>query len=222
MLAHALSSAAGDCRVLVLQAKGRFFCAGADISIMKSGGDPSDRIDRLTQFAKQFQDLGALLEAFPAPTIAAINGICTGGGLELALACDFRIASNGATFGLPETKLGLLPAAGGTQRIARIAGRANALDLVLTGRLVNAAEAVKMGFVNESVTGTAEERALDLAETLALQPWMAMQEAKRCIALAGSPAGFLAEIEGTRKLHQESETVERITAFLSRSTKPKT
>lgn len=214
---EALRAAAGQCRVLVLRARGRFFCAGADVSIMKEGASPAERAGRLAAFAGDLQDLCAAIEAFPAPTIAAIDGIATGGGMELALACDFRIATAGAMLGLPETKLGLIPGAGGTQRMVRVVGRAHALDLILTGRLIKAGEAARIGLVSEAVDGSAEARALQLAAELAGQPRRALQEAKRCIGLAGTAEGYPAEIEATRALHQEAETMDRIAAFLSRS-----
>jgi enoyl-CoA hydratase len=214
---EALASAAGRCRVLLLRAKGRFFCAGADVSIMKGEGDLAQRADRLATFARSLQELCDAIEAFPAPTIAVLDGTTLGGGLELALACDFRIASAAISLGLPETKLGLIPGAGGTQRVTRAVGRARALDLVLTGRMVTAAEAQSIGLIHEAVAGSAEARALELAAQLAGQPVRALQEAKRCISLAGTAGGFAAEIEATRLLHQEPETVGRIEAFLSRS-----
>lgn len=217
----ALKSAAGKCRVLVLRARGRFFCAGADVSIMQAGSDAEERANRLAAFAKDLQDLCAAIEAFPAPTICALDGIATGGGMELALACDFRIAARGVRLGLPETKLGLIPGAGGTQRVTRIIGRARALELILTGRLILAEEAAQIGLVHEAVDGGAEARALQLATELAGQPRCALQEAKRCIGLAGTDEGWVAEIEATRALHLEPETQERIAAFMARSSAKK-
>lgn len=217
----ALASAAGQCRALLLRARGRFFCAGADVSIMQAGSDVTERATRLAAFAKDLQDLCAALEAFPAPTICALDGIATGGGMELALACDFRIAANGVRLGLPETKLGLIPGAGGTQRVTRIVGRARALELILTGKLITAEEAARIGLIHEAVEGGAEARALQLAAELAGQPRRALLEAKRCIGLAGSAQGWVAEIEATRALHLEPETQERIAAFMARSSAKK-
>ncbi|MDP1538014.1 MAG: enoyl-CoA hydratase/isomerase family protein [Burkholderiales bacterium] len=223
LLDAALSAAAqARCRALVVLAKGRFFCAGADIRIMQGDDAAAQRAGRLAAFAARLQELFARIETFPAPTIAAIDGIATGGGLELALACDFRIAAEAAQLGLPETKLGLIPAAGGTQRMVAVVGRAHALDLILRGRLIAGPEAWRIGLVHEVAFGNAdarpaEKRALALATELAAQPQAALREAKRCIAMTGSPAGFEAEIVATRILHTETETMQRIAAFLARS-----
>ena len=216
---QALSQAAGDpgCRALVLRGAGRFFCAGADIRIMQPDAADADRAERLAAFAAALQALCDTLESFPAPTIAALRGTATGGGLEIGLACDFRLVADSALVGLPETKLGLIPGAGGTQRLTDIVGRAHALDLILRGRLLRGDEAVRIGLAHEALAAEAvEARALELAQELAAQPRQALREAKRCINLARSRAGFEAEIEATRKLHRDPDTVERIAAFLAR------
>ena len=218
-LSQGLAEAADhpDCRVLVLRGAGRFFCAGADIRIMQRDGSDTDRAERLADFAAALQALCDTLEAFPAPTIAALRGTATGGGLELGLACDFRLIADTALVGLPETKLGLIPGAGGTQRLTDVVGRAHALDLILRGRLLQGDEAVRIGLAHEAMPAEAvEPRALELAQELAAQPLQALREAKRCISLARSRAGFDAEIEATRKLHRDPDTVERIAAFLAR------
>lgn len=215
----ALHGAADDrgCRVLVIRGEGRFFCAGADIRIMQGGAADDDRAERLAGFARRLQILCDGLENFPAPTIAAIRGTATGGGLELALACDLRIAAREALLGLPETKLGLIPGAGGTQRMVDVVGRAHALDLILRGRLIDGEEALRIGLVHEAHAAEAvEARALEIAEELATQPAQALREAKRCIGLARSAAGFEAEIDATRTLHRDPDTAQRIAAFLAR------
>jgi len=223
-LDEALTQAAADstCRALVIRAKGRFFCAGADIRIMQRAADEEvDAVaNRLAGFARQLQVLYAKLETFPAPSIAAIGGIAIGGGLELALACDFRIAAADASMGLAETKLGLIPGAGGTQRMVAVLGRARANDLILRGRLVTGEEACRIGLVHEAVPGeNTESRALALAEELARLPQAALREAKRCMALAVSSDGYAAEIEATRALQSDPETQALISAFLARSSK---
>ena len=226
-LDEALTQAAADsaCRALVIRAKGRFFCAGADIRIMqRAQGEAVDAVaNRLAGFARQLQILYAKLEAFPAPSIAAISGITIGGGLELALACDFRIAAMEATLGLAETKLGLIPGAGGTQRMVAVLGRARASDLILRARLITGEEAARIGLVHEAVAGdNTQSRALALAEELAALPQAALREAKRCMALAVSSEGYAAEIEATRALQGDPETQALISAFLARSSKSRT
>lgn len=210
-------AAESNCRVLIVRGAGRFFCAGADIRIMQGGSNESERADRLADFAHALQMVCSTLENLAIPTIAAIRGTATGGGLELAMACDFRIAAREALFGLPETKLGLIPGAGGTQRMVALIGRAHALDLILRGRLIGGDEAARIGLAHESVSAEdVEPRAMALAEELASQPREALREAKRCINLARSEAGFAAEIDATRALHRHPDTMQRIAAFLAR------
>ncbi|MDF1522198.1 MAG: enoyl-CoA hydratase-related protein [Trueperaceae bacterium] len=145
-LATALDLLEGDLsvRALVITGAGRAFVAGADVANLAQLDDPfAGREASLTG-----QDLMNSLAALPFPTIAAINGFALGGGLELALACDLRVAATGAKLGLPEVGLGLIPGYGGTQRLPRLIGLGRALDLILTGRHVGAEEAMALGLVN--------------------------------------------------------------------------
>lgn len=145
-LATALDLLEGDLevRALVLTGAGRAFVAGADVANLAQLDDAfSGR-----EAALAGQDLMNSLAALPFPTIAAINGFALGGGLELALACDLRVAAPTAKLGLPEVGLGLIPGYGGTQRLPRLVGAGRALDLILTGRHVGADEALAMGLVN--------------------------------------------------------------------------
>jgi enoyl-CoA hydratase len=136
-----------DLRAVILSAaSGSAFCAGTDIRELAKLSE-SDAIE----VSVRGQKLCDQIEAFPVPVIAAVNGIAAGGGCELALACHLRIASSEATFSLPETKLGLIPAYGGTQRLAREAGPGRALEIMLTGKSVTAAEALEIGLVNRLV-----------------------------------------------------------------------
>jgi len=209
-------AADGDCRVLIIRGAGRFFCAGADIRMMQGNASTGGHADRLADFARALQGLCGELESAPVPTIAAIRGSAAGGGLELAMACDFRIVGRDALIGLPETKLGLIPGAGGTQRMVELIGRAQALDLILRGRLIAGAEAARIGLAHESVPAEeVEPRASALAEELAALSPDALREAKRCIYLARSDAGFAAEIDATRRLHRHPDTGRRIAAFLA-------
>jgi len=206
-----------DCAALVFSASGRFFSAGADIKLMQSAAGDEASIERLVDLARTMQATFDAIERFPAPTIAAINGIATGGGLELALACDLRIAASDARLGLTETRIGLIPGAGGTQRLVRVAGRAVALRMILAGELVSGADAARRGVVHEAVPqAEVLPRALDLAGNLAALPRGALQAAKRCIALAPSTQGYAAEIEETARLHGSDETRAAIAAFLNR------
>jgi enoyl-CoA hydratase/carnithine racemase len=135
-----------ELRVLVIDGAGRAFCAGADLT--EFGGAPSPTAGRRIRFAR---DVWALLASLELPRIAAVHGYALGTGLELALLCDLRIAAEDAVLGLPEAQLGLIPAAGATQTLARVAGVATTLSLTLTGRRLDAREALRLGVVSEVV-----------------------------------------------------------------------
>jgi enoyl-CoA hydratase len=131
-------------RAIILTGAGeKAFVAGADIAELSRMG-PVDGV----QVSRDGQQTFRFLERMPKPVIAVVNGFALGGGLELALACHIRIASNRAKFGLPEVKLGIIPGYGGTIRLARLVGRGRALELVLTGDMIDAAEAYRIGLVN--------------------------------------------------------------------------
>lgn len=146
----ALDAAADwDIRALIFTGAGeKAFCAGADIKELMGRELMAERSG-----AELGQRTFARLDTFKVPSIAAINGYAFGGGLELAMACTFRVASAKAKMGLPEIKLGLIPGYGGTQRLPRLVGEARALELVLTGRTVGAEEALAMGLVNRLADG---------------------------------------------------------------------
>jgi enoyl-CoA hydratase len=148
-----------DLRVLLLTGAQRAFCAGTDISELTS-------IDATT-LSQRGQRLCNRLETFPVPVIVAVNGIAAGGGLELVLACHLRLASTEATFSLPETKLGLIPGYGGTQRLTRELGVGQALDLMLTGKTITAEAAFEFGLLNRVVPATQlMNETLSLAEDI--------------------------------------------------------
>jgi enoyl-CoA hydratase len=132
--------------VILTGAGAKAFVAGADIAEL-AGQGPLDGRARAARGQRVF----TRLETSPKPTIAAINGYALGGGLELALACHIRIAAEGARVGLPETKLGIGPGYGGTQRLPRLVGKGRALQLILTGEMIDAAEAHRIGLVNRVV-----------------------------------------------------------------------
>lgn len=141
--------ARSDARALIVTGAGtRAFCAGADIRELRNRDLMSQR-----RGAELGQQTFARLDALPMPSIAVINGYAFGGGLELALACTFRIATRNARLGLPEIKLGLIPGYGGTQRLPRVVGEARALEMIMTGRTVEAEEAERIGLVSRLVDG---------------------------------------------------------------------
>ena len=141
--------AAGDHRALIITGAGeRAFCAGADVTELMGRGQVENK--RATE---RGQRTFARLDTFPVPSIAVINGFAFGGGLELASACTFRLATPNAKLGTPEIKLGLIPGYGATQRLPRLIGEARALEMVMTGRTVEAEEAERIGLVNRIVEG---------------------------------------------------------------------
>jgi enoyl-CoA hydratase len=131
---------------LILTGAGRAFVAGADIGELESHGAISAKA-----LAQKGQEIFRRFETSPKPVIAAVNGFALGGGCELAMACHIRLASETAKFGQPEVKLGLIPGYGGTQRLARLIGKGRALQLLLTGEMIDAAEAFRIGLVNRVV-----------------------------------------------------------------------
>jgi enoyl-CoA hydratase len=165
-------------RVVALTGAGeRAFAAGADIKYMSGLG-----VDEAKEWGRLGHAVGALLETMPKATIAAVNGFALGGGCELALACDFRIAADRAKLGQPEILLGIIPGGGGTQRLARLIGPARAKDLIFTGRQVGAEEALRIGLVDEVVPhAELHERALAKAAELAKGAVLAQAMAKRAI-----------------------------------------
>ncbi|MCP5059740.1 MAG: hypothetical protein GY937_23805 [bacterium] len=171
-------------RVAILTGAGeRAFCAGADL---RGVGDfykmlsPSERLRR----SEQVPGLGGITKnlTIDKPTIAAVNGFCLAGGLEIALACDLRIASENASFGLPEVTRGIIPGAGGTQRLPRLVGPERALDLILSGRRIDATEAERIGLVSR-VVPQAEllGEALAIARTIAENGPLAVRAAKAAV-----------------------------------------
>jgi len=147
---------------LIITGEGKAFAAGADISQMASFSAVEAQ-----QFALNGQRILRLLENFPAPTIAAVNGFALGGGCELAMCCDIILAAPRALFGQPEVKLGVIPGFGGTQRLVRRVGRQAALELMMTGRNVKAEEAVSLGIalrIEEDVLAGAKELAGEMAK----------------------------------------------------------
>ncbi len=134
-------------QALVITGAGdRAFVAGADIEELKN----LDAV-KASQFAARGQEIFNRIERFPKPVIAAVNGYCLGGGCELAISCHLRVASTGAKFGQPEVKLGIIPGYGGTQRLPRLIGSGPALEMILTGDPIDAAEALRLGLVNRVV-----------------------------------------------------------------------
>ena len=203
-------------RCVVLTGDGQYFCAGADLKEMAVLG-----MEKAPEVQARGQALFQRLADLRCPTIAAINGLAVGGGLELALACDLRIAADFAKLGAPEVGLGLLPAYGGTQRLARLVGPAKAKELIFTGALIPGAEAFRIGLVNKVVPSGQELRAArDWAHTIAQKAPRAVAATKQAIhtGLDGTLAeGLRAEQEAfLRDVMASPDLTEGIAAFVER------
>lgn len=197
-----------------IRVAGRCFSAGADITELDTLADGA-------AFGRFIGSLAAVLDrlaALPKPTIAAINGFAFGGGFELALACDLRLASTGAQLGVPEIKLGLLPGAAGTQRLARLLPAAVAKHLLMTGEPIGADEALRLGLVN-GVHYDVAGAALTLAGSIADGPPRALAAAKRLVDQGpelGFAEGIALERAALIKLFDTTDRVEGVAAFLAK------
>lgn len=199
-------------RALVITGEGqKAFCAGADIKELQ------DR-DMATQHrdARTGQTVFARLESLPVASIAAINGYAFGGGLELALACTFRVAVRTAKMGLPEIKLGLIPGYGGTQRLPRIVGEGRALEMIMSGRAVGAEEAHQIGLVHALTDGDAVEAALDFAKRFTVYSLPVLRMARDAVLRAGETPlaeGLRLEADLATLAFQTADAAEGMEAF---------
>jgi enoyl-CoA hydratase/carnithine racemase len=198
--------------ILITGAGERAFCAGADLKERKSM--PAERVP---EFVKNIRALMDDVEAMPQPTIAVAAGFAFGGGTELMLACDLRVAAENAQFGLTETTLAIIPGAGGTQRMPRLIGKSRAKDLILTGRRVSAAEAERMGLVNRVAPAAELERAaLELARCIAGNGPVAVRAAKAAIDMgceAPQPEGLKIEASCYERVLPTQDRLEALAAF---------
>lgn len=205
--------------VLHLRSVCKVFCAGADLALIRSCVATAQGREAMLATVRRMQRVFARLEALDCVTLAELGGAALGGGFELALACDLRVAAAEARVGLPEVGLGLLAAGGGTQRLTRLVGHGLARRLILGAETPTGQEAQALGLVQWAVP---RERLADEAAALARRygamPRLAFAENKRCIALAAVPGevGYAAEIDATRRLYQHPETKRRVAAFLDK------
>lgn len=216
-LKGALSTIADDpsVRALVVAGGDRAFCAGSDVKEFASlrGRVGAGKLIEENAVYDMLADL-------PIPTIAAIEGNALGGGLELALCCDLRVASDRARFGLPEVRLGVIPGSGGTQRLPRLIGLARAKELILLGDMIDASTALRFGLVNRVVArGSSEAMAKALADELAKRGPVALREAKGALdaALDGSlSAGKARELDASERVFATDDMLEGAAAFLEK------
>ena len=223
----------GDLRALVVSGEGRAFSSGIDTSVLAEGlteglsadslsGDPSARHDDPTvAVILAAQESYTWLSEAPFVTIAAIRGFALGAGLQLALACDIRIAANGTQLGLLELRYGILPDLGGTQRLPRLVGTGKAIELIATAARIDADDALRIGLVervvaDDELDGTARA----LAEQIAAQPPLALRGAKRAVyaALDGRSVrdGLVTEAEAQAVCLTSADFREAIAAFVER------
>jgi len=200
-------------RCIVIAGGDEWFAAGADIKAMAK----RTFADMLTAPAARFWPR---LAALRTPLVAAVSGYALGGGCELALACDMIVASETAEFGQPEILLGIIPGGGGTQRLARVMGKQRAMELVLTGRRINAAEARELGIVTRLAAPDAWlDSALELAATVAERPPLAVRLGKQAV-LAAEETGLSAGLDHERRLYElamaTEDRVEGMNAFVDK------
>ena len=214
-----------DVAVLHVRSNQRVFCAGADLALMQACLGTPEGVAAMVDVVRRMQRLFACLEAAPVVTLAEVGGAALGGGLELALACDLRVAAQEAKLGLPEANLGLLPAAGGTQRLARLCGEGVAKRLILGAEVVDGAEAARLGVVQWArPRAELAEWTRALAQRIADMPKAALAASKSCIAAAGVPSrdGYAEEIAASCALYENAETRDRIARFLANRAPPHT
>lgn len=206
--------------VLHLRSEQKAFCAGADLAEMRENLADPGKVDAQIAFVRDLQDVLKRIETLPLATMAEVGGAAMGGGLELALACDFRMAATEAKLALPEVNLGLIPGAGGTQRLTRLCGPSVAKRLILGAEILDGTTAEALGLVHWAVPrAELAGRAAALAERLAGLPRAAVGASKSCIAAALDPGrdGYEEELIATRDLLlHEPETRARVEAFLSK------
>lgn len=201
--------------VILTGAGDKAFAAGADIAQMVQQGPEEAR-----ELSCLCHEVGDLLENIPQVTIAAVNGFALGGGCELTLACDIRLVSQRAKFGLPEVQLGIFPAGGGTQRLARIAGVGRAKELIFTGGQFDAEEAYRIGIANHVVSHESlMDEAMAMAERIAANGSYAVKLAKKAInnsMNADLPTGMTVEEELFAEVFTTHDKQEGMEAFLER------
>ncbi len=204
-----------DVKVVILTGEGKAFVAGADISEMVEFDNEGG-----AQFSKMGQDAFDKIETTPKPVIAAINGFALGGGCEIAMACDIRIAVEGAKLGQPEVNLGVIPGFAGTQRLPRLVGKGKAKELIFTGNMITAEEALQIGLVNQVVK--AEElmdTAQKMAKTIASKGPGAIRAAKQVINEGVDhelSKGLELENQAFAKLFETEDQKEGMKAFLEK------
>jgi len=204
-----------DVRVVVFTGAGdKAFIAGADIAEFAQRTAITQREVMLER------GLFNAVDTFPKPVIAMVNGYCLGGGCELALACDIRVASDKASFGQPEINLGIIPGGGGTQRLTRLVGEGKAMEMILSGEIINADEAFRIGMVNHVVPADQlETRTMEIANRIADKSPIALRLAKEAVKLASRSnldEGLRREVDLFALCFSSEDKDEGVKAFLEK------
>jgi len=218
---HCLSEMEQDFEVRVVIVTGageKAFVAGADIKELP--GLLQGEKGTVVGFATKGHEMFNKLDYFSKPTIAAVNGLCLGGGCEIAIACDLRVSSDKAQFGLPEINLGIFPGGGGTQRLPRLIGESKAKELMYLGNYVSAQEALNMGLVNKVVKdGEFWDLTIKLAKAIAKKPGMALNSIKQCVKMGMETSlkdGLNIEADLFDKIFLTEDAKEGINSFLEK------
>lgn len=206
--------------VLRIRSALKVYCGGADLAVMRDLLVDDEGRDEMIEIVRGIQRVFFRLEKARVVTIAEIAGAALGGGLELALSCDLRVATKTSKIGLPEAKLGLLPGAGGTQRLSRICGDAVSRRLILGAEVLSGEEAAAMGVVHWAVPAEEQDAFVrDLAARIGTSTPEALASCKKCIEAYLDPDanGYEVELSETRRLHDVPETQRRVRALLDRN-----
>ena len=206
-------------QLLIIRSDRKVFSAGADLARIRALFAATDGPERMVEYVRGLLRLFDRIERLPLVTLAVINGAALGGGLELALACDLRLVSDTATLGLPEVRVGMIPGAGGTQRLTRLCGTGVAARLILGAETVHGQEAVRLGIVQWSVPAeTLDAKAAKIVERIAGLSHLALIAAKDCIRAQYEPGvdGFARELEKPLQLMRDPDAARRIDAFFAR------
>jgi enoyl-CoA hydratase len=197
--------------VIVTGAGDKAFVAGADIKELRDLNKNTGK-----EASRKGQQIFQQIEDSRKPVVAAVNGYALGGGAELAMACHLRVAGSNAVFGLPEVGLGLIPGYGGTQRLPRIVGRAKALEMILTGKQVDAEEALKIGLVNAVAKEDPVEDARELIRKMLSKGPLAVQKALKAVFASGTSVGYSEEAALFGELCETEDFMEGTAAFLEK------